>query len=51
MFQLAVGQAAATALAQNNGTRYIVGNIYDTICKYQLLPPSRREANITKRKN
>jgi hypothetical protein len=34
MFQLAVGQAAATALAENNGTQYTVGNIYNTICKY-----------------
>jgi hypothetical protein len=35
LFQLALGEAAASALAQNNGTRYTVGNIYDTICKYR----------------
>jgi hypothetical protein len=33
MLQLALGTAAAQALATNNGTQYRVGNIYDTICK------------------
>lgn len=33
MLQMAVGTAAAQALAKNNGTQFKVGNIYDTICK------------------
>jgi hypothetical protein len=48
MFQLEVGQAAATALAKNNGTQFIVGNIYDTICKYQLQLQSWHKGKITK---
>ena len=34
---MSLGQAAAAALAKNNGTRYTVGNIYDAICKYNFL--------------
>jgi hypothetical protein len=34
LFQLVLGTAAANALAANNGTKYQVGSIYETICKY-----------------
>jgi hypothetical protein len=34
LFQLALGLEAANALAENNGTQYGVGSIYEAICKY-----------------
>jgi hypothetical protein len=49
LFQLTLGQAAARALAQNNGTRYTVGNIYDAICKYRHCHSCVRDGRITMR--
>jgi hypothetical protein len=52
MFQLTLGRAAATALAQNNGTQYTVGNIHDTICKYNFPPQlqQKQERNLTQKR-